>query len=228
MDFAAIVLQRLKELDLNVNQAEANAGFPQGYIRGVVRADSKRAIPNINKADEIARSLGMELYIGPPRELGPIDTVVPDHEKFARIPVHQASLAAGVGALNDCENVAAHVVFCRNWLRSVGVAASSAVMASVTGDSMSPTIEDRDVVLIDTSKVVIDSRGAERKKKRPPIYAFVQDGLARVKRIERVDTKFYALISDNAEHSIQFLSEDAIQSLSIIGKVVWWSRTSFD
>jgi hypothetical protein len=72
MDFADIILDRLRELDLNVNQAEARAGFEQGYIRGVIRNDAKRATPGVDKAEKIARALDLEFYIGPrrPRDHG--------------------------------------------------------------------------------------------------------------------------------------------------------------
>lgn len=70
MDFAEIILDRLRELDLNVNQAEARAGLEQGYIRGVIRNDSKRATPGIDKAEKIARALDLDFYIGPRRPRG--------------------------------------------------------------------------------------------------------------------------------------------------------------
>jgi hypothetical protein len=72
MDFAGTILARLDELGLNIHQAETRAGFPVGYIRGCVRDDDKRATPNVEKAEAIARSLGLDFYIGPKRsELPP-------------------------------------------------------------------------------------------------------------------------------------------------------------
>lgn len=68
MDFAEIVLARMRDLGVNVNQAEARCGFEQGYIRGVVRNDDKRAVPSVDKARRIAEGLGLDFYIGPPRQ----------------------------------------------------------------------------------------------------------------------------------------------------------------
>lgn len=226
MAFADVVLARLAELGLNVNQAEARAGLPQGYIRGVIREDEKRAIPNIDKATKIADALGLELYFGPPRDHQPVNIVPPKDDDFAKIPLHEATLSAGNGYVNGDDVVVGTLAFRRDWLKKLGVSASRARVARVHGDSMAPTLSDGDMILIDTSKTDVLARSKSSRRKAPPIYAFVEDGVARVKRIELVDADFFAVISDNPEFKTEFKRLTTISSMRIIGKVLWWGHTS--
>ncbi|MFD2172604.1 S24 family peptidase [Rhodobacter lacus] len=226
MAFADVILSRLDELDLNVNQAEARAGLPQGYIRGVIRNDEKRAIPNLDKAARICEALGLEFYFGPPRDHGAVEVVPPKDDDFAKIPIHEATLAAGSGSVNGAEEIVGTLAFRSDWLRKLGVVASKARVARVHGDSMAPTLCDGDMILIDTSKTEVVSRSKASRRRPPPIYAFVEDGAARVKRIERIDEDFYAVMSDNPEFQTEFKRKSSVNSMKIIGKVLWWGHTS--
>ena len=226
MAFADVVLARLAELGLNVNQAEARAGLPQGYIRGVIREDDKRAIPNIDKATKIAKSLGLELYFGPPRDHQPVNILPPKDEDFAKIPLHEATLSAGNGCVNGDDVVVGTLAFRRDWLKKLGVSASRARVARVHGDSMAPTLSDGDMILIDTSKTEILERSKSSRRRAAPIYAFVEDGVARVKRIELVDSDFFAVMSDNPEFKTEFKRAAALGSMHVIDKVLWWGHTS--
>ncbi|KAB6715827.1 S24 family peptidase [Roseobacter sp. TSBP12] len=182
---------------------------------------------NLPALMKLAEVLDLEFYFGPPRDIvGAPQPPASDPEEFANIPVHAASLAAGAGAENGVEPIIDYLSFRRDWLRTIGVAPSNAVMARIKGESMQPTIRSGDMVLIDTSKVEIQSRGHARKTSKPHVYAFVESGEARVKRIERVETDFYAVISDNdAEFPIEFKTGKALHDMHLIGRVMWWAHT---
>lgn len=227
MDFAGEVMRRIKELDLNINQAEERAGLPQGYIRGVVRKDDKRAIPNINKAQTIAQALGLELYFGAPRDCTPPEQAVMDLSEYVKVPLHDVELAAGAGAVNGAEEAASELVFKREWLRRVGVAPANAKMARVRGKSMEPTLHDGDVVLIDTGRTVIPARPRDPDKPlRADLYALREGDQLRIKRVEHSKLGRLVLHSDNAMLFPPEVREgyDA-EDLGIIGKVVWWAHT---
>lgn len=93
---------------------------------------------------------------------------------------------------------------------------------------MEPTLWPGDIVLIDQTKTdpVIRKR-IETDLRRAPIYAFVQNGEARVKRIERPGASIIILISDNPEVAPEVRSggEAEQMQLTIIGKVVWSGHT---
>ena len=189
------------------------------------RSEDKRY--SFQALQKLADVLDLECYFGPPRDIaGASQPPAADPEEFANIPLHAASLAAGAGAENGAEPIIDYLSFRRDWLRTIGVAPSNAVLARIKGESMQPTIRSGDMVLIDTSKVDIQSRGHARKTSKPHVYAFVESGEARVKRIERVDTDFYAIMSDNDEEfPIEFKTGKSLQDMHIIGRVMWWAHT---
>lgn len=226
MNFADIILAELERRGLNVNQAEVAHGFPQGFIRGVVRNDDKRAVPSIQKAAQIAEALGLELYIGPPRDSGPVTQVTLDGSEYARVPLHDALLAAGAGCDNGAEQIIDHLAFRRDWLARVGVAASAARLARVQGDSMQPTIWPGDMILIDTRRNDPPLRKRDsHDQRRSPIYAMIDRGEARVKRIERPAPDLMMLLSDNPDYPPELRQGKDLKDLTIIGKVVWWGHT---
>lgn len=172
-------------------------------------------------------ALGLEFYIGPPRDLaGSEQPLKADPQEFAHIPLHNAFLAAGGGSENGAEAVIDYLAFRRDWLRRIGVAPSNAALARVEGDSMQPSIWHGDMVMIDNSAarqiIPVRARSSESRV-RSPIYALLEDGRARVKRIERPSEDQLVLISDNPDYAPQFTHPSAV---TIIGKVVWWGHTA--
>ena len=84
-------------------------------------------------------------------------------------------------------------------------------MVDVLGDSMDPTIFDRDAALVD---------GSRRSPLSGKIYALrAADGLL-VKRLRKRDHRWWA-DSDNEQHEPQPLDDRA----RIMGRIVWWAHT---
>lgn len=216
--FAEIVTDRLAELGLNVHQAEARAGFPTGYIRGVVRDDGKRASPSIDKATNIAEALGLELYIGParpPPDAGPLS-----EEDYATIPRLDAQLSAGPGAEGSNVVIERHA-FRRDWLYRLGIAPDRAAIVAVRGDSMAPGLLDGDLVLVDGKRTAVRPRR---------VYAFTDiDGQLRVKRLEPVpapgEDAELVLRSDNPDAPTEVRRGEDAARIVIHGEVVWSAHT---
>ncbi|NUB45035.1 S24 family peptidase [Fertoebacter nigrum] len=191
------------------------------------RSDDKRY--SFQALERLADVLGLECYFGPPRETGTVSTMDLDGAEFANIPLYDATLAAGSGANNAAEAVISHLAFRRDWLTRIGVSASNSVLARAQGDSMNPCIHDGDLVLIDRSKTEAPVRArSEHSRRPPPIYALLQDGQARIKRIERPEPGLVMLMSDNPAFSPEVLTGSKIESLNIIGRVMWWGHTTRD
>ena len=186
------------------------------------RGEDKRY--SFQALSKLADVLGLECYFGPPRDTAPGPRAAEPTE-FAHIPLHAALLAAGDGHANHSEDVIEYLAFRRDWLRRLGVAPSNAVLARASGDSMQPCVWDGDMVLIDRSKIDVPVRSPSAKRGRSPVYAFLDDGQARIKRIERPDEGQVILLSDNPEYPPEFAK---IENLSIIGKVLWWGHTNRD
>lgn len=178
----------------------------------------------------LADVLDLEFYFGPKRINEPT-TIRTTNNDFALIPLFDAALAAGTGAVNGDNAPISDLAFHRKWLRSIMLNPARACVARATGESMQPTIQPDDMLLIDLDKKEVPVRRyAPTARSRPAIYALVHEGKARVKRIARPDQSTIILLSDNAEHMPEILTGDDAQQLelTIIGQVRWWGRTISD
>ena len=183
-----------------------------GMPIGVIRSAGKRADLSAKNLAKLAEALGLEFYIGPPREVSPVPAVEIDGEDYAAIPRFDVELAAGDGRLNDAAAPVEHLAFSRAWLGRMGVAADQAVQVKVSGTSMQPTLHDGDLVLIDRRKQLVRDRR---------IYAFAEPGGdARVKRLEHAGDTLL-IRSDNPDCPTEIRSAEEAARLTIIGEVVW-------
>lgn len=190
---------------------------------GVVRSILDDRDPSYSSAEALAKALDLDLGFGAITQLP--SPPEPDGDLFAKVPLHSALLAAGGGRSNQSEEVVEYLAFRRDWLRRLGVSPSYAVLARASGDSMQPCLWDGDMVLIDKSQTEISVRPASAKRGRSPIYALLDDGEARIKRIDRPGDGHIILTSDNPDYPPEFVS---IENLIIIGKVLWWGHTNRD
>ena len=211
------------ELGLRAFGKADNAAI-QGLKRG--------SVPALDRVAAMAKALDLEVYLGPRRgDTGPIEHVILEGADYARIALHDAFLSAGAGIVNGGGNIVDHLAFRRDWLKRLGVDPTQACLARVSGDSMFPTLSSGDMVLIDTAhQAPLIRQRDDKDKRRSPIYAFIESGEARIKRIERPDQNVILLLSDNPDYAPQLRSGEQIlaSKLSIIGKVVWAGHTIHD
>ena len=178
---------------------------------------------NVPSLIKLAKVLDLDFYFGPRRDAQP-EPPEASPDAFAAIPLYSATLAAGDGSLNDDEAVIDQLAFRRDWLHKIGVSPASAVLARARGDSMSPTIRDSDMVLIDRARAAPPGKvRAPQDRRTPYIYALLdQDGAARVKRLDLAAPGVLAILSDNHEHPPE---TRPARDVTIIGRVVWWGHT---
>lgn len=223
-----MIIQRLKALNTNAFAVENEANLPPDAIRNIIRSTKKDG-PSITRAKLICDALGLDFYFGPPRVTGPIEQIILDGTQYAHIPLHSASLSAGSGTDNGDNTITDHLAFRLDWLRRIGISPTSACLARVERESMAPTIFPGDMVLIDTAHTdpPIRKRGPNDQR-RAAIYAFVEAGQARIKRIERPESDVLFLVSDNPDYAPELRTGAQLERLqmSIIGKVVWWGHTA--
>lgn len=214
----------LREMVKDAVEAEKLRPFARraGVGVGAVRSFLDGRDSSLSSVLGLSAAVGVELYTSPSRPGVAVEPA--DPEDFARIPVHEAELAAGAGAENHDEALIGHLAFRRDWLRRIGVSASTSVLARARGASMAPTIHDGDLVLIDRARNEPPSRPRGPSDKRPArIFALLDDGAARVKRIDFASPGTLAILSDNPDCPAEFRPASA---LSIIGRVVWWGHTN--
>ena len=140
------------------------------------------------------------------------DISLPDQ---VQIPQYSFRAGMGGGGLILDENPVGHVSLQKNYLEQIHLGDADLISIEVEGDSMSPTLESGDQVMIN------------RKDQNPAnggIFAIHDSDALVVKRVEKIpatDPPILKLISDNRNHgSYQVLAGDT----NIIGRVVWYAR----
>lgn len=136
-----------------------------------------------------------------------------EDEEFVTIPKVKARLCAGGGSFETAVEIEEFYSFRRDWLRSKGTA-DEMVLMDVVGNSMEPELKDGDTVLINESQKNILA-GA--------VYAVGVDDTIMVKRLEKLPNKL-VLLSDNKNYDPIFLEGEEINSVAVIGKVIWVCR----
>lgn len=124
----------------------------------------------------------------------------------------EVELAAGSGAFEVIEN---HGVTKRLPVRALeasGVSWSNAACATVSGDSMMPTLPDGACVAIDTGTTcIIDG----------DMYAIDHDGMLRIKALYRLPMQRVRVVSFSDDYPDEIVSGDDLQFFRIIGRVFY-------
>ena len=150
--------------------------------------------------------------------MGPINASIPSgvvSPDFTLVPRLSIEASAGNGAINGNEEVAEMLAFGTNWLSKLGISAPFARVILIRGDSMQPTLNNGDIVLVDTIVERIDDAG---------IYAIRVDDRLLVKRVSPRSDGSLLLISENPIYPPEEISASAVGMLGIIGRVKWCGR----
>jgi phage repressor protein C with HTH and peptisase S24 domain len=133
-------------------------------------------------------------------------------EEFALITGYNVQVAAGHGSIAGDEAPTRELAFRRKWLRYRNLNEQDLALVFAKGDSMEPTISDNETVMVDTS---------EKKLRDGHIYVIRNGDHLLVKRIQTLWNDGVQLLSDNKEYPPQEIASSDLESLEVIGKVVW-------
>ncbi|NIE73030.1 LexA family transcriptional regulator [Pantoea sp. Ap-967] len=135
--------------------------------------------------------------------------------KYAYVPQYDAKAAAGLGSENPHVEMRSTLAFKREWLKVKGAKADHLIVIYAEGQSMWPTINDRDVLLVDRSRIdPID---------RQVFVLAGADGTI-VKRLVQAPLGRWILRSDNDDkdqHPDRFFFRSEDNEHRIIGQVIW-------
>ena len=135
------------------------------------------------------------------------------HEIFQEVPKVKARLSAGGGSFETEPEIEEYYSFRKDWLSRKGQA-KDMVLMDIFGNSMEPELKDGDTVLIDQSQKAVLA-GA--------IYAVGLADTIVVKRIEKRPNKL-VLLSENRTYPMISFEGEEMNSVRIIGKVIWVCR----
>lgn len=156
--------------------------------------------------DWLASGSGSMLYSAP------VATVEPARKKGdGGVPIYDVSLSLGRGCFNGDSHPIGQLDLPPDYLREVlHCDPASAVAVYMRGSSMSPTLADRDLAIIDTSVTTLE---------RDDIYAFSVEEDGYIKRLQKTGSSV-TVHSDNSAYSDWTISGDQLETLHLIGRVV--------
>lgn len=134
-----------------------------------------------------------------------------DYE-YVFIPQVAGRISAG-GGLEPDNTIELKMAFRKDWVERKGNPNDMSIIR-VLGDSMEPTLQSGDLVLINHSRNYIDPQGG--------IYALAIDGQIMLKRVQLVPSKGHArIISDNPQYETEIVP---LSQLVVNGKMIWYGR----
>lgn len=128
-----------------------------------------------------------------------------------------ASMGYGVVVYNECQTATYSIS--KKLVDDLGISRNQTEMIFAQGDSMMPTIEGGDSLLVDHTRTEIyDGK----------IYCIRMDGQLYVKRLQKIPPNTIRVVSDNEKYrsfEIDF-SKNQEFDFDVIGEVRWWGRVA--
>lgn len=182
-------------------------GRNAAYIQQFIKRGSPKKLPETERGI-LARYYGVEeTLLG-----GPAKEVV--KSSIHLIPKLAVGASAGAGAINDRETLAGQIGFDEKWLRKQGLDPARLSLIRVEGESMSPTLNDGD-------DIMVDDRAATTAL-RDGVHVIRLDDMLMVMRIAVGPHGRLSVLSDNPAYPGWPDLDGA--SVTIIGRVVWAGR----
>lgn len=213
-DPRAALERLLADKGIDYARLSAVIGRNPAYIQQYIKRGSPRRLAESDRA-RIAAYLGIsEALLGGPVQRVPRPTRARGRD-MVLVPKLAIGASAGAGASVDGEAVEGEVAFDPQWLRGLGADPRALSIIRVEGDSMAPTLNDGDDILVDG--------GDAAARLRDGIYVLRMDDALMVKRVARAPGPGrISVISDNGHYrSWDDLPMAAVQ---LVGRVVWTGR----
>jgi phage repressor protein C with HTH and peptisase S24 domain len=209
---------RIRQLGMNVAEVAREAGVNRSFVYDILRGRSQ--VPSLEKLTRVAKVVKVDpdwLLTGKGRVNGG-DPITEDyHNEFVAIQYAAVRPSmGGVAILEAVDRPGRNFHFRRAWIRDRLKAAPSMLrVMAVQGDSMMPTLNEGDVILVDMNQ----------RNPIPPGVFVLHDGMGLVaKRLEHVpmsDPPRVRIISDNSRYTPY---ECTAEEVNIVGRVRWYGR----
>jgi phage repressor protein C with HTH and peptisase S24 domain len=208
----ALIDQIVTDRKLKLAALSKEIGQNHAYMQQFMKRGVPAKLPEDVRA-KLAEALGIDEVA-----LGAAVQGRPEKARgdFLDIPIHDVRASAGHGAMIDIESEIGRWPFPLAYLRgALSLRSRELSLIQVIGDSMRPTLESGDTILVDLGDQAIEQGG---------VFA-IYDGLVTVvKRIEKVpgsDPVEVILLSDNPLHNDYRVLADIVH---VAGRVVWVGR----
>lgn len=139
-----------------------------------------------------------------------------DRDGYVYIPRYDLKASAGRGALVDEENIVDYMAFREEWVRSrLHADAKDLALLEADGDSMEPTIESGDLLLVDRSITSFQNDA---------IYIIGRGDQLIVKRLHSLQSGVIVIMSDNDTYPPETLTLQEAGALRIAARLRWFGR----
>ena len=182
-------------------------GRNAAYIQQFIKRGTPKRLPEIERGI-LARYFGVD-----EKMLGGMASSA-TKAGLCLIPKLAIGASAGPGSINDAEALAGKIGFDEKWLRKQGLEPSKLSLIRVDGDSMAPTLNHGDDIMVDNK--------AAQASLREGIHVIRLDDVLMVKRLAKGPAGRLSVLSDNPAYP-DWPDVDGA-SISIIGRVVWAGR----
>jgi len=215
-----------------IAEARRSAGFSQKKLAEVLGVgqstvsqwESGTTQPSVEMFEQLAGLLRTEpavLAFGGGRHTVPVvrlkkpAPVQLGSDEFVAVPAYDIRAAAGSGAVNFDEQPQHFLLYRREWPRSVSMSSiSDLAVVRVSGDSMQPTLQDGDTVLVDKSV---------RRVGRDGLYIIRSGDELQVKRVAaHPQTGTLTIKSDNPAYPTYEGIEPG--AIAVLARVIWMAR----
>lgn len=189
-------------------------GRNAAYIQQFIKRGTPRKLDEQDR-EIIARYFGVSEHLLGASSTDERAPSPPDASKIICIPRLALGVSAGAGTLDEDERPAGALVFDAQWLRGLSPHPTDLSMVQVKGESMAPTLENGDEIMVDPHD--------DAARLRDGIYVLRLDGVLMVKRIAIGPRRnIFSVLSDNPHYPDW--SEIEPDLVEILGRVVWIGR----
>jgi len=217
------IAQRLKarafQLDMTPAAVAEASGLNRSFIYDIIRGKSVR--PTRSKLQKVADVLRVDvawLIDGDGTLEGEEPKIYSPDMTFVGISGVKAKASAGGGTIVHAEDEQAGKMyhFRQSWIENeLDANAKQLRILRVTGDSMMPTLNDGDTILVDMG----------RKSPYPPGLFVLHDGMGLMaKRIEHIPSSEPPRISVTSDNPNYSPYECLLDEVNIVGRIRWYGR----
>ena len=190
-------------------------GRNPAYIQQFIKRGTPR---KLDEADRriLARYFGVaETMLGSPVPVGAPIPRVRGLPAVVAVPRLSLGASAGAGSLDEDERTAGVMAFDAQWLRHLGVRPQRVSIIRVDGESMAPTLNDGDDIMVDHED--------DADRLRDGVYVLRLDGVLMVKRVAMGPLRGRSSVLSDNPHYPDWTDIDPAM-VTIVGRVVWTGR----
>lgn len=125
-------------------------------------------------------------------------------DEYVSVPMYDVTASAGNGCFFSEERIIGHLHYLKSWIRSEGLFVKDLAVVTISGDSMSPTLNTGDAVLINTAHTRGDG-----------IFLLRIGEALRVKRLQWLVDNSIRVLSDNPMYPQEIISAEAFENNSV-------------